>query len=133
MQQITCGTKFDTIVGQCLAWKIFFSFNNYIQNIINILTIDFLHNIFKEKNAIQWLKSPPFNSKIKSLIILSNFNFFHLWTKWMKKNIAPWQLVQANCPWETTSLGRRRFGIFNQIGWEEKDLEVPMMNNLPTW
>ncbi len=26
---------------------------------INILTMDFLHNISKEKNAMQWLKSPP--------------------------------------------------------------------------
>jgi len=53
----------------------------------------------------------------------------------MKKKSSPLTTssMSTNCPWETTSLGRRRFGIFNQIAWEEKDLEVPMMNNLPTW
>lgn len=120
--------------SQCLAWKIFLIFKNYIQTMINILTIDFLLNIFKEKkcNAMVKISSfPPFNSKVKSLIIFSIFHFFHLWTKWIKKNITPGQLLQANCPWETTSLGRRRFEIFNQIAREEKDLEVPT-NNLPT-
>jgi hypothetical protein len=107
--------------SQRLAWKIFLILKNYIQTIINILTIDFLHNIFKEKNAMQCngLKSPPLplsTQRSRVWSFFSNFHFFHLWIKWMKKNIVPWQLLQANCPcWETTSLGRTRFGIFNQI------------------
>jgi hypothetical protein len=41
----------------------------------------------------------------------------------MKKKNSPLTTssMSTNCPWETTSLGRRRFGIFNQIAWEEKD------------
>ncbi len=52
----------------------------------------------------------------------------------MKKKHSPLTTssMSTNCPWETTSLGRRRFGIFNQIAWEEKDC-LGSPNEQPTY
>jgi len=52
----------------------------------------------------------------------------------MKKKSSPLTTssMSANCPWETTSIGRRRFGIFNQIAWEEKDC-LGSPNEQPTY
>jgi hypothetical protein len=68
------------------AWheKYFLIFKNYIQTIINILTIDFLHNIFKEKKMqYNGLKSPPlplspFQLKGGEFDHFFKFSFFHL-------------------------------------------------------
>jgi hypothetical protein len=68
---------------------------------INIVNI-FLHNTFKEKNVMQWLKS---SFQLKGLGFNHFFNYFCQQMKWMKKyikhlnNFLKLVVIRKQLPW----------------------------------
>ncbi len=88
MKQIKCSTKHNIVLRHYPTIKIFSNVLKYTWKMTNVLTIISLHNIFKEKQMMQWLKSlfSMQRSRVKSFSQM--FILFHKWNGQKKKPLG---------------------------------------------